>query len=187
MKKGTVLQERDIELLQFLAEYRTITLDNARYIYGTKTYQEKRICHLVRDGYVSRLKHREIALGRNGRKFLDEIGVKVKEHCRNPNNLERLKLISDIAAFTRFDDSNCFISSWNLKSRDNPTSDSRRYLGIMPFDGDIYNVYAVYGNKNDKYITSIYYDLKKEKDILFYIIFTNDIDKILYDKRRIRF
>lgn len=69
MKKGTILQERDIELLQFLAEYRTITLDNARYIYGTKTYQVKRICHLVRDVYVSRLKHREITLGRNGRKF----------------------------------------------------------------------------------------------------------------------
>lgn len=187
MRKGVVLQERDIELLKFLAEYKTITLDNTRYIYGTKTYQEKRICKLVRDGYVSRLKHREIALGKNGRIFLDEIGVKVKEHCRNPNNLERLKLISDIAAFTRFDDSNCFSASWHLKSRDNPTTDSRRYLGIMPFDGDIYNVYAVYGNKNDKYITSIYYDLKKEKEILFSIIFTNDIDKILYDKRRFWF
>ena len=187
MRKRVVLQERDIELLKFLAEYKTITLDNTRYIYGTKTYQEKRICKLVRDGYISRLKHREIALGKNGRIFLDEIGVKVKEHCRNPNNLERLKLISDIAAFTRFNDSNCFGASWNLKSRNNPTTDSRRYLGIMPFDGDIYNVYAVYGNKNDKYITSIYYDLKKEKEILFSIIFTNDIDKILYDKRRIRF
>ena len=44
-----------------------------------------------------------------------------------------------------------------------------------------------YGNKNDKYITSIYYDLKKEKEILYSIIFTNDIDKILYDKRRILF
>ena len=42
MEKGLVLQERDIELLEFLAEYKTITLDNTRYIYGTKTYQEKR-------------------------------------------------------------------------------------------------------------------------------------------------
>ena len=187
MKKGVVLQERDIELLKFLAEYKIITLDNARYIYGTKTYQEKRICHLVKDRYVSRLKHREITLGRNGRKFLKEIGVKIKEHCRNSNNLERLKVISDIAAFTRFNNYNCFISSWHFKSRDNPTTDSRRYLGILPFDGNIYNVYAVYGNKSDKYITSIYYDLKKEKEILYSIIFTNDIDKILYDKRRILF
>ena len=181
------MQERDIELLKFLAEYRTITLDNARYIYGTKTYQEKRICHLVKEGYVSRLKHREIALGKNGRIYLEKIGVKIKEHCRNSNNLERLKIISDIAAFTRFDNSNHFISSWNLKNRDNPTTDSRRYLGILPFDSNIYNVYAVYGNKNDKYITSIYYDLKKEKETPFSIIFTNDVDKILYNKRRFRF
>ena len=187
MKKGVILQERDIELLKFLAEYRTITLDNARYIYGTKTYQEKRICHLVKDGYVSRLKHREIALGKNGRIYLEEIGVKIKEHCRNSNNLERLKIISDIAAFTRFDNLNRFLPSWNLKNRDNPTTDSRRYLGILSFDSNIYNVYAVYGNKSDKYITSIYYDLKKEKEIFFSIIFTNDVDKILYDKRRFRF
>lgn len=187
MKRGVILQERDIELLKFLAEYKTITLDNARYIYGTKTYQEKRICRLVKDGYVVRLKHREITLGKNGRIFLDELGVKIKEHCRNSNNLERLKVISDIAAFTRFNNYNCFIASWNLKSRDNHTTDSRRYLGILTFDRDVYNIYAVYGNKNDKYITSIYYDLKKEKEIPYSIIFTNDIDKILYDKRRILF
>lgn len=187
MRKGVVLQERDIELLKFLAEYKTITLDNTRYIYDTKTYQEKRICHLVRDGYVSRLKHREITLGRDGRSYLEEVGVKIKEHCRNSNNLERLKLISDIAAFTRFNNYNCLIPSWRLKKRDNPTMDSRRYLGMLQFDRNFYNVYAVYGDKSDKYITSIYYDLKKEKEILYSIIFTNDTDKILYDKRRILF
>ena len=48
MEKGLLLQERDAQLLEFLAEYKTITLDNTRYIYGTKTYQEKRICHLVK-------------------------------------------------------------------------------------------------------------------------------------------
>ena len=30
MEKGLVLQERDVELLEFLAEYKTITLDNTR-------------------------------------------------------------------------------------------------------------------------------------------------------------
>ena len=51
MKKGLILQERDVELLEFLAEYKTITLNNTKYIYGTKTYQEKRICHLVKEKY----------------------------------------------------------------------------------------------------------------------------------------
>lgn len=187
MNKGVVLQERDIELLKFLAEYKTITLDNSRYIYGTKTYQEKRICNLVKEKYISRLKHREITLGQNGRKYLNEINVAIKEHCRSSNNLERLKVISDIAAFTSFSNHNLFIPSWDLKSRNNPTTDSRRYLGILSFDENFYNVYAIYGNKNDKYITSIYYDLKKEREIPYSIIFTNNIDKILYDKRRFLF
>lgn len=71
MEKRLVLQERDIELLEFLAEYKTITLDNTRYIYGTKTYQKKRICHLVKENYLTRLQHREIALGRKGKDFFD--------------------------------------------------------------------------------------------------------------------
>ena len=53
MKKGLILQERDVELLEFLAEYKTITLNNTKYIYGTKTYQEKRICHLVKEKYLT--------------------------------------------------------------------------------------------------------------------------------------
>ena len=33
MKKGLILQERDIELLIFLSQYKTITLDNTKYIF----------------------------------------------------------------------------------------------------------------------------------------------------------
>ena len=87
MEKGLVLQERDVELLEFLAEYKTITLDNIRYIYGTKTYQEKRICHLVKEKYLTRLKHREITLGKKGKEFLAQIGTDIKIHCRNSNNM----------------------------------------------------------------------------------------------------
>ena len=36
IKKGLILQERDVELLEFLAEYKAITFDNTKYIYGTK-------------------------------------------------------------------------------------------------------------------------------------------------------
>ena len=41
MKKGVVLQERDIDLLKFLAEYKIITLDNARYIWDKDLSGEK--------------------------------------------------------------------------------------------------------------------------------------------------
>lgn len=187
MEKGLILQERDVDLLEFLAEYKTITLDNAKYIYGTKTYQEKRICALVKANYVTRLKHREIALGRKGKEFLIGIGKEIREHCRTPNNKERLKVISDLAAFTTFYGNMFFLPSWNLKSQDRPTTHSRRYLGMQTFDKNFYNVYAIYGEKTDKYITSIYYDIKKERDIRHTIIFTNDVEKILYHKHKFNF
>lgn len=187
MEKGLVLQERDVELLEFLAEYKTITLDNTRYIYGTKTYQEKRICHLVKEKYLTRLQHREIALGRKGKEFLAEIGTEIKVHCRNLNNLERLKVISDIATFTKFSSTMKFMPSWHLKDRNAPTQDSRRYLGLLTFNQNFYTVYSVYGEKDNKYITSLYYDLKKEREFYNSIIFTNDIEKILYHKKRIWF
>lgn len=159
MEKGLVLQERDIELLEFLAEYKTITLDNTRYIYGTKTYQKKRICHLVKENYLTRLQHREIALGKKGKAFLTGLGVEIKEHCRNTNNIDRLKVISDIAAFTKFSSTMNFIPSWSLKDRKSPTQDSRRYLGLLSFDQTLYTVYSLYGEKTDKYVTSLYYGL----------------------------
>ena len=187
MEKGLILQERDVELLEFLAEYKTITLDNTKYIYGTKNYQEKRICYLVKEKYLSRLKHREITLGRKGKEFLSEIGTEIKVHCRNPNNMERLKVISDIASFTKFSNTMNFMPSWHLKDKNSPTQDSRRYLGLLTFDENFYTVYSVYEGKNDKYITSLYYDLKKEREFYNSIIFTNDIGKILYYKKSFGF
>ena len=77
-----------------------------------------------------------------------------------------------------------FIPSWHLKDRNSPTQDSRRYLGLLTFDQNFYTVYSVYGKKDDKYITSLYYDLKKEREIYNYIIFTNDRENILYNKKR---
>ena len=160
MKKGLILQERDVELLEFLAEYKTITLDNTKYIYGTKTY---------------------------GKDFLNEIGTNIKVHCRNPNNIERLKVISDIASFTNFSNTMSFIPSWYLKDKDCPTQDSRRYLGLLTFDHNFFTVYSVYGEKDEKYITSLYYDLKKEREFYNSIIFANDIEKILYYKKNFGF
>ena len=74
MNEGIRLQNRDIELLIFLGRYKIILLDNTRYIYGTITYQEKRIVTLAKYNYVRRLKHRKIALGPKGKEFLIENG-----------------------------------------------------------------------------------------------------------------
>lgn len=69
MRSGMTLQNRDIELLIFLGKYKIISLDNTRYIYETKTYQEKRIVLLAKHDYVRRLKHRYITIKKGGDKF----------------------------------------------------------------------------------------------------------------------
>lgn len=78
MNEGIRLQNRDIELLIFLGRYKIISLDNTRYIYGTITYQEKRIVTLAKYNYVRRLKHRKIALGLKGKEFLIENGYEIR-------------------------------------------------------------------------------------------------------------
>lgn len=183
MRDGIRLQNRDIELLIFLGKYKIISLDNTRYIYETVTYQEKRIVNLVKHNYIRRLKHRYITLGIKGKEYLLENGFEVRNHCRNENNMERLDAISDIASCLIQDNLN-FIPSWNMKKEDEPTTHSRRYIGKLEYNNqDEFLVYAIYDGKDDKYVKSIYYDIRKENGYINAMIFTNDIEKIVLHEK----
>lgn len=183
LREGIRLQNRDVELLIFLGRYKIISLDNTRYIYGTVTYQEKRIVNLVKHNYIRRLRHRYITLGTKGKKYLLENGFEVREHFRNENNIERLNVISDIASCLIHDNMN-FIPSWNMKKEDEPTTHSRRYIGKLEYNNqDEFLVYAIYEGKDDKYIKSIYYDIRKEHEYKKVMIFANDIEKIVLHEK----
>ena len=175
------ITERDMELLKFLAEYNILSLDNARYIYGTVTYQEKRIVVLVKYGYVKRLKHRYITLGLKGKKYLSISGFDIRQHCRNENNIERLNIISDIASCLIKNEFS-FTPSWKLKNKDLATQHSRRYIGKLQYNEYSFLVYAIYENKTNKYIKSVHYDIKKESEIKNVAIFANDLEKLMFGK-----
>jgi len=177
-----ILQNRDIELLIFLGKYKIISLDNTKYIYETKIYQEKRIVLLAKHDYVRRLKHRYITLGSKGKEYLLENGFEVRNHCRNENNMKRLNVISDIASCL-IQDNLIFIPSWNMKKEDEPTTYSRRYIGNLDYNEENFLVYAVYEGKDDKYLKSIYYDIKKENGCANAMIFTNNIEKIVLHEK----
>ena len=182
MRNGMTLQNRDIELLIFLGKYKIISLDNARYIYETKTYQEKRIVLLTKHNYVRRLKHKYITLGSKGKEYLNENGFEVRSHCRNENNIERLNVISDIASCF-IQDNLDFTPSWNMKKEDEPTTYSRRYIGNLDYNEENFLVYAIYEGKDDKYVESIYYDIRKENGYANAMIFTNNIEKIVLHEK----
>ena len=44
-------------------------------------------------------------------------------------------------------------------------------------------VYAIYDGKDDKYVKSIYYDIRKENGYTNSMIFTNDINKIVFHEK----
>ena len=183
MSRGIILQNRDIELLIFLGKYKIMLLDNSRYIYGTKTYQEKRIVALAKHNYIKRLKHRYITLGVKGKEYLLENNFEARNHCRNESNIERLNVISDIASCLIQDNLN-FIPSWNMKKEGEPTTHSRRYIGKLDYNNkEEFLVYAIYDGKDDKYIKSIYYDIRKENGYTDIMIFTNNINKIVLHKK----
>ena len=181
MEKNIRITKRDMELLKFLAEYKIMSLDNTKYIYGTVTYQEKRIVALVKHGYVKRLKHRYVALGLEGKKYLRLFGIDVVQHCRNENNIERLNIMSDIASCLIKDKLN-FTASWRLKDKESATQHSRRYIGKLQHNNYSFLVYAVYENKTNKYIKSVHYDIKKEHEIKNVAILTNDLEKLMFGK-----
>lgn len=183
MSKGIRLQNRDIELLIFLGKYKIISLDNTRYIYETVTYQEKRIVVLAKHNYIRRLKHRYITLGIKGKEYLLENGFEIRNHCRNENNVERLNVISDIASSLIQNNLN-FIPSWNMKKEYEPTTHSRRYIGKLEYNNqEEFLVYAIYDGKDDKYIKSIYYNIRKENGYTNAMIFTKDIEKIILHEK----
>jgi len=181
------ITDRDIMLLEFLAEYKIMSLDNTRYVYGTVQYQEKRIVALVKHDYIKRLKHRHIALGIKGKQYLTFLEVDIKQHCRNSNNIERLRIISDVASFANFKESISFVPSWRLKSIDSPTTHSRRYIGVVNIEGTDILTYSIYGNKTKRYITSLHYDIKRECDYEHIIVFTNDVKELMYRKKKFSF
>lgn len=111
-----------------------------------------------------------------------ESGFEVRNHCKNENNMERLNVISDIASCFIQDNLN-FIPSWNMKKEDEPTTYSRRYIGNLDYNEENFLVYAVYEGKDDKYIKSIYYDVRKENGHANAMIFTNNIEKIVLHEK----
>ena len=170
-----------MELLKFLAEYKMLFIDNAKYIYNTVTYHEKRIVALVKNGYIKRLKHKYIVLDSKGARYLEDNNICIRLHCRNSHNIDRLSTISDIASFLIKDGFN-FVPSWRLKDKNLPTEHSRRYIGRFEHDKQLFLVYTVDENKNTRYIKSIHYDIKKENEIKNAVIFAKDLRTLMFGK-----
>ncbi len=183
------LSIEDKKLLEFLANYRIISMIDAKKIYNSEWYYRKRLKKLVEMDYIKRYKYYYIVLSKNGRKFINLVG---REYIKNANNevyMERLKIISNIATLI-IDSDIKFFPSWKIKDRNIFTETGRKYIGEMEINKNKYIVYYIDSKKGNTYIKQLIYDINKtinyQKLIIFvneYSIIKNIFDNFSFDKK----
>ncbi len=126
--KKVCLRDRDIEFLKFLAEYGIIKNENVKLFYNSEYYYRNRLASLAKGKIIERL-YGKVVLGRNGKIYLNKIGIGYRNINRNETYKKRLERISDICCKIRL----CgwyFEPSWkcNLSTY---TKRGNRYFGVM--------------------------------------------------------
>ena len=171
------LSKEDITVINYLARYKIMLVEDTRYIYHSKWYYRKKIKRLIEDGYIKKYKFYYIELDKKGRKM---IGLTGKDYIKNKSNesyMERLKQISKIGTIT-INSNIRFIPSWNMKEKDIYTDTARKYLGKMITNQNTYLIYAISDKKDKKYIHQLFYDINKILDHKQIIIFVDSIEKL---------
>lgn len=171
------LSKEDITVINYLARYKIMLVEDTRYIYHSKWYYRKKIKRLIEDGYIKKYKFYYIELDKKGRKM---VGLTGKDYIKNKSNesyMERLKQISKIGTIT-INSNIRFIPSWNMKEKDIYTDTARKYLGKMITNQNTYLIYAISDKKDKKYIHQLFYDINKILDHKQIIIFVDSIEKL---------
>lgn len=164
--------EEDISFIKFLAKYQYADVNDLQYLFSSKKYYKTKITKLSQNNIVSRLDH-HIILSKNGKDFAKSMGVNCSKPNRNSKYLPRLYYLSSLAAFFYKSKFIKFIPSFDIKDNALTTS-SRRYVGILIINGIEYLTYHISIEHDNKYISSIIYDIQKEHT------YKNII--VLYDK-----
>ena len=170
------LSQYDKKVLFFLSKYKMLKVEDARLIYKTKRYYRQRINRLIQNEYVKRYKS-YIMIDKNGRKALGEVGSLYIKNIKNESYMERLKYIASIATIT-IDSDVKFISSWDIKEKDQYTETARRYIGKIILDNKEYLTYYLAPKKAHVYIKQMLFDINKVPDDSEIIIFVENFNNL---------
>lgn len=167
----------EISLLKFLGKFQYLNLNDTKYFFSSKKYYKKRISNLISKKYI-RKNNNNLVLADTGIKYVKSITSEYNRLNRNTRYLPRLLYISNLAAFYYNCETIKFIPSFDLKDRETFTITSRRYIGILKINGIEYLTYHISKFQDNRYISSVIYDIQKEKDYKNIIILVDDITKI---------
>lgn len=169
--------EEEISLIRFIALYQYLHVTDAMYFFKTNRYYKIRVKNLLDKGIIRKIKLNLV---------LTELGIDYSKLCkfeynklnRNKKYADRLMRLSRIAAFYHNCNSVKFTASFSIKDKEIFTTTGRRFIGIFDINGIEYLTYQICKEHDSRYITSVIYDIQKERKFKNIIVFTNDITRI---------
>lgn len=169
--------DEEISLIKFIAEYQYLNVSDAQYFFKSRSYYRKRIKNLIDKNILWKIKW-NLTLGDLGIAYAKLFKFEYNAINRNEKYSERLVRLASIGAF--YHDSNTikFIPSFSVKDKNIFTMTGRRFIGIFNINGIEYMAYQITKKHDDKYISSVIYDMQKEKQYKNFIIFTNKLNRI---------
>ena len=169
--------DEEISLIKFIAKYQYLNVNDAKYFFSTEKYYKKRITSLVKKKYLRRTKQTLV---------LDELGIEYAKLFnfeynilnRNQKYYSRLLYISGLGAFFNKANTIKFTPSFCWKDKEMFTIKARRFIGVLEINGIDYLTYHICKEHDNRYITSVIYDIQKEKKYRNIIVLVNDIGRI---------
>lgn len=152
----------EISLIKFLAKYQYVNVNDLNYFFKSKKYYKTRITNLINKKLIKRINH-NLVLTKHGRDYIKSIGLSCNKLNRNERYLPRLYYISNLGAFYHNNELVTFTPSFDLKDKMILTTTSRRYIGIININGIDYLTYHISKDHDKKYVSSVIYDIQKEK------------------------
>lgn len=169
--------DEEISLIKFIAKYQYLNTKDVPYFFSAKRYCRDRIKNLINKKLVRKSKQ-YLVLDKFGIEYCKLFNFEYNTLNTNQKYKQRLLRLSNIAAFYN----NCptvkFTPSFDLKDKDVFTLIARKYIGIFDINGIEYLAYQISDVHDDRYISSIIYDIQKERIYKNIIILTNNLSRI---------
>ncbi len=163
----------EIELIKFIALYHYLYVTDAKYFFKAQCYYRKRIKNLIDKGLLRKI-NLNLVLGELGIDYAKLFKFEYNKLNRNATYSERLIRVASIGAFYHNCNTVKFTPSFAIKDKSIFTTTGRRFIGILDINGIEYLAYQISKEHDNRYITSVIYDIQKERKYKNIIIFTND-------------
>ena len=169
--------DEEISLVKFIAKFQYLAVNDTKYFFTTKKYYRKRITSLVEKKYLRRT---------NSSLVLDELGVEYAKLFnfeytplnRNKKYLPRLLYISNLGAFYHKCKTITYTPSFTMKDKEMFTITARKFIGILDINGIEYLTYHISKEHDNRYATSVIYDIQKERKYKNIIVLVDNLNII---------